>query len=349
MTRRTTTLTTAALSLVALLCVALLLPVPYVSLRPGPTLDTLGEEDGEPVISIEGGARTYDDAGQLDLVTVSVTNPDVDVRLPEALGAWFDPSAALVPKELIYPTEKTTEESNAETQQEMAGSQLSARVAGLAAVGYPVVVRVEAVDPDGPADGTLRADDIVVAVDGVPVKTTEELVDAVSDREPGDSVQLRVRRGEQTRSVTVGTTASDEEPDVPRIGIQVAQDVEADVEVVNNVPQKIGGPSAGLVFALAIYDKLTPGPLTGGATVAGTGSITADGLVGAIGGIQQKVVGAADDGASVFLVPADNCAEVSDSGAAPEDLLLVRVNELTDAISSLEALAENPRAEVPTC
>jgi PDZ domain-containing protein len=341
-------LTSATLLLVALLCVVLLLPVPYVSLQPGPTLDALGEQGGEPLISIKGDVRTYDDGGELDLVTVSVTNPDVDVRLPEALDAWFDPGAALVPKDLIYPGDVTTEESTAQTQQAMTGSQESARVAGLVAAGYPPVVRVAVVDREGPAVDRLRAGDVVLAVDGAPVETPVEVVDAITELSPGDRVDLRVRRSDSVRSVTVTTTASEEEPDVARIGVQVAQDVDADVEVVNNISRQIGGPSAGMIFALAIYDKLTAGALTGGVTVAGTGEITADGEVGPIGGIQQKVVGAADTGASIFLVPADNCAEVLD-GEFDEDLRLVRVETLDDAIRSLETLAEDPSAEVATC
>lgn len=348
MTRRTTTVTSAVLLLIALSCAVLLLPVPYVSLQPGPTLDALGEQRGDPLISIEGDVRTYDDGGELNLVTVSVTNPDVDVRLPEALDAWFDPAAALVPKDLIYPEDVTTEESTAQTQQAMTGSQETARVAGLLAAGYPPVVRVAGVDRDGPAVDQLRAGDVVIAVDNAPVRTPDEVVGAITARSPGDSVDLRVRRNDSVRSVTVTTTASDDEPDVARVGVQVVQDVDADLEVVNNISRKIGGPSAGMIFALAIYDKLTAGALTGGATVAGTGEITADGQVGPIGGIQQKVLGAAENGATVFLVPADNCAEALD-GEVDADLLLVRVGTLDDAIGSLETLAEDPDAEVTTC
>ncbi len=348
MTRRTTTVTSAVLLLIALSCAVLLLPVPYVSLQPGPTLDALGEQRGDPVIAIEGDVRTYDDGGELNLVTVSVTNPDVDVRLPEALDAWFDPAAALVPKDLVYPEDVTTEESRAQTQQAMTGSQETARVAGLLAAGYPPVVRVADVDPDGPAADQLRAGDLVTVVDDASVETPDEVVDAVTEHSPGDEVDLRVRRDDSVRSITVTTTSSDEEPAVARIGVQVVQDVDADLKVVNNISQQIGGPSAGMIFALAIYDKLTAGALTGGVTVAGTGEITAEGEVGPIGGIQQKVVGAAENGATVFLVPADNCAEALDGEVDP-DLLLVRVETLDDAITSLEALAEDPEAEVATC
>lgn len=350
MTRRTTTVTTAALLLVALVCVAALLPVPYVTLRPGPTLDTLGKQQGEPVISIEGDVRTYDDEGRLDLVTVSVTSPDAEVGLVDAFTAWFDPAEALVPRDLIYPSGETAEQANAATRQQMTSSQSSSEIAGLVAAGYPGVVRVEAVARNGPAQGELRVDDRILSVDGRSVSTPDEVVDAVSSRTPGDRVRLEAGTGDAaTRTVTLVTEASADDPDVARIGVSIAQDVDADVEVTNNVGEDIGGPSAGTVFALAIYDKLTPGSLTGGRTVAGTGEITADGVVGPIGGVQQKIAGALDNGASVFLVPADNCAEALGADVDREDIVLVRVSTLSGAVSALEALAADPDAEVPTC
>ena len=113
--------------------------------------------------------------------------------------------------------------------------------------------------------------------------------------------------------------------------------------------EEIGGPSAGTMFALAIVDKLTPGTLTGGAAVAGTGAITPGGQVGQIGGIQQKIAGAADEGATIFLVPAANCSEVVDSDAAGDALRLVKVSTLHEAVTALQRLARDQDAEVPSC
>jgi len=349
-TRRTTTVTSAVLLLVTLVCVALLLPVPYVTLSPGPTLDTLGEQNGRPVISIEGDVRTYDDGGQLDLVTVSVTSPDAEVGLADAFQAWFDPAAALVPRDLIYPSGETAQQADEQTKQQMTGSQTSSEVAGLIAVGYPGVVAVAEVAADGPADGQVRVDDRIVSVDGRPVASPDQVIDAVSGRTPGDPVRLGVRRGDAvTQTVTLTTVAAPDDLDVARIGVSIVQDVDADVEITNNVGQNIGGPSAGTMFALAIYDKLTPGSLTGGQTVAGTGEISADGVVGPIGGVQQKIVGARDDGASIFLVPAENCGEALGADVDPSEISLVRISTLDDAVASLEAIAADPQAEVPTC
>ena len=119
------------------------------------------------------------------------------------------------------------------------------------------------------------------------------------------------------------------------------------IKITNNVGQQVGGPSAGAMFALAIYDRLTPGSLTGGRVVAGTGEIAPDGTVGPIGGIRQKIAGAADDGAKVFLVPAANCAEAADGD--DHGMRLVEVSKLDDAIGSLEKLAKDPQASVPQC
>lgn len=351
MTRRTFTLASTTLLLAVLFGVALLLPVPYVTLRPGPTLDTLGERDGKEVIDIEGGARTYPDQGQLDLVTVSVTSPDARLGLAQAFAAWFDPASALVPRDLIYPPEQSAQQAETQTRQQMTGSQASSEVAGLLAAGYPGVVRVAGVAKDGAAAGRLQRDDLILAVDGQRVSSPDGVVAAVSSRAPGDGVRLRVRPadGGGTRVLILQTQAADDGSGEARIGVSVTQDVDADVQIVNNVGDNIGGPSAGTMFALAIYDKLTPGSLTGGQVVAGTGEITADGVVGAIGGVQQKIVGAEQDGAAVFLVPASNCAEAVGADVDPDDITLVRVETLDDAVSALEALAADAAAQVPTC
>ena len=133
----------------------------------------------------------------------------------------------------------------------------------------------------------------------------------------------------------------------PRIGVMLRSRFDYPFEITNNVGEQVGGPSAGAMFALAIYDRLTPGSLTGGREVAGTGEIAADGTIGPIGGIRQKIAGAAEDGAKVFLVPAANCAEASDG--SDHGMRLVRVSELHDAIAALEELAKDAKASVPTC
>ena len=334
-----------------LVCVAFLLPVPYVTMEPGPTVDTLGETDGKPLIDFGPGVRTYDTAGSLALTTVSVTRPDAKVGLAQAFQAWFDDETAIVPRDLIYPPEQSATQAEQETQAQMSGSQVTSEVAGLTEAGYevPSYVEVSTVVTDGPAEGKLQAGDRILAVDGEPVSTPDEAVKAITDREPGDTVQLGIRRDGSTRTVEITTIADPADEQTPRIGIGVAVGYDFPVDVVYNVSPRIGGPSAGTMFALAIYDKLTPGPLTGGAFVAGTGEIDADGTVRPIGGIQQKIAAAHDDGATVYLVPAANCDEAVGADLDPDDIRLLRIGSLHEAVTSLEALDDDPDAAVPMC
>jgi len=351
MTRRTATLTVASLLLVVLVCVAFLMPVPYVTMEPGPTLDTLGESDGKPLIDFGPGVETYPTTGSLALTTVSVTRPGTKVGLAQAFQAWFDRDAALVPRDLIYPPEQSAVEAEQQTQAEMSNSQATSEVAGLSEAGYEIdsYVKVSEVFPDSPAEGKLTPGDRIVAVDGEQVRTPEQVVAIITERSPGDPVSLQIRRDGDTQTVEVVTVADPEDESVARVGVGVEIGYDAPVDVVYNVNPKIGGPSAGAMFALAIYDKLTPGPLTGGAAVAGTGEIQADGTVLAIGGIQQKLSAAAESDTDVFLVPADNCDEAAAADLDLGGMRLVRVTALHDAVTSLETLSDDPDATVPTC
>jgi PDZ domain-containing protein len=169
----------------------------------------------------------------------------------------------------------------------------------------------------------------------------------VGRTEPGDTVTIGyVRDGEQG-TVEIVTRPDAVDKDLPRIGVMLRSVFDFPITITNNVGEQVGGPSAGTMFALAIYDRLTPGSLTGGRKVAGTGEIAADGTIGAIGGIRQKIAGAADGGAKIFLVPADNCAEASSGD--DHGMRLVKVSQLDDAIDSLEELADDSKASVPQC
>ncbi|MGH1562136.1 YlbL family protein [Mumia sp. DW29H23] len=348
MSRRTSTLAAAGLLVLTLVAVAMLLPVPYVTMRPGPTVDALGDYDGKPVLEVEG-AKTYKTDGELRLTTVSVTRADSRVSLPQAFTAYFDPKEAVVPRDLVYPENQTAEESRQENAAQMASSKLTSEAAALTAAGYEVesVVEIAAVTEDGPSDGVLEVDDVLVAIDGTKVTGTDQAVKLVSSKKPGDVITLDIRRDGKDQTVKVTSEAATDDPSKARIGVSLGTDVELPFPITNNLGESIGGPSAGLVFALALYDMLTPGALTDGATVAGTGTIDAAGAVGPIGGIQQKLAGASSAGAKVFLVPDGNCAEA----AASDDfgMRLVRVETLDDAVNALEKLSDDPKATVPTC
>ena len=145
--------------------------------------------------------------------------------------------------------------------------------------------------------------------------------------------------------VQVAPVAGDREG-VATIGVLMVGRYELPTEVTIHAGA-VGGPSAGMMFALGIYDLLGPGELTGGKAIAGTGTIADDGAVGPIGGIRQKLVGARSGGASVFLAPADNCSEVV--GHVPDGLQVVRVATFAEALTAVEKIASGDAAGLPTC
>ena len=348
MTRRSATLAVAGALLVALVAVAALFPVPYVVFSPGPIEDVLGEVEGTPVVSVEG-AETFPTDGVLDLTTVGVTSADRELDLLSAFRAWADPDRAVLPRRLVYPEGTTSEQSRDINAALLDRSEESAKVAALRKTGAEVPERpvVEAVVVDSPAEGVLEPGDLVLAVDGVDVAEPAEVSAAVQDRAPGDPVELTLLRDGEERTETVVTAPAPEDPQLPVVGIQVGIGYDLPVQVDIAIDERIGGPSAGLVFALAIYDKLTPGALLGGRHVAGTGEITSDGEVGSIGGIQQKIAAAGEEGADVFLAPADNCEDVV--GANARDMRVVPVATFDEAVSVVESVAAGDLDSLPSC
>ncbi|ONI72034.1 PDZ/DHR/GLGF domain-containing protein [Kribbella sp. ALI-6-A] len=343
MTRRTATLVTAIIVLVFSLGLVTVFPVPFVSFSPGPVKDTLGSANGKPVIGITGH-ETFPTSGQLDLTTVSVTSPDRDLTLPQAMRNWLDPHHDLFPRDVIYPPEQSADEVEQQNTAEMTGSQDSAIAAALQAAKVPYHPKVASVAKDSPADGKLKPGDVVLKVDGVVAAQVPQVGELVRKNKVGENVSFLIRRGGAEQTVVVKAAATPGEPARPMVGITIG--VDSPVKVSVNLGQDIGGPSAGTAFALAIYDKLTPGPLLGGKHVAGTGTIDALGQVGAIGGIQQKIAGAKDDGATVFLVPAPNCEAALHAGV--DGIQLVKISTLNDAIGALKALAAGT-GDVPAC
>lgn len=329
MSRRTPTLLLSTLLATFLVVGALVAQVPYVALGPGPTFNTLGDEDGKPVISI-AGRQTYPTTGHLDLTTVGVQS---SLTLAEAMQGWFRREEAVVPRDLVFPPGQTDEQVDAENTRAMTESQDSATTAALAALDIPVAVEVAAVSEGSPAQGRLAADDVLTSVDGTPVTSPVQLRSLIGERAVGDVVRIGYERAGTPGTAELTTAASGEAAPRPVIGVETAVEYPFTVDIAL---KEVGGPSAGLMFALGIIDKLGPESLTGGRYVAGTGEISADGVVGPIGGIQQKVVAARGKGAELFLVPAANCADAVAN--APEGLRLARVETLADALAALEAV-----------
>lgn len=315
-------------------------PVPYVILDPGPTVDTLGERDGKPVIQITG-TPTSTSKGQLRLTTVGV---DPDVNLLTAIRAWFDDEEAVVPRELIYPPDKSPEEVEEQNERQFTQSQNSAEVAALRYLGYPAQVVVREVPEGMPAHGRLRAGDVITSVDGTEVTSVEQLQELVTRHPAGTTLEIGYLRGDEPGTVEVTTAADDRDGRTPRLGVAVGYEMDVPFEI-NFEIDRIGGPSAGLMFALGIIDLLEPEDLTGGLVIAGTGTIDDNGTVGRIGGLPQKLTGARDAGATVFLVPAGNCEEAVAN--RPAGLTLVRVETLEDALAGLAAVREGRTP--PTC
>ena len=349
LSRRYSTMVVATISLIVLTCVAYLVPMPYVTMRPGPAFDTLGTFNDQPMFTFGDDVKTYPTTGSLDFTTVSVTRADSKLSLADAVTAYFDGDIAVVPKSLVYPDHQSAEQSTKESAAQLDSSKDSSRVAALRAAGYTVEgqPQIASVVADGAAASTLKVGDVVTEVDGAAVASSAAAVEAIGAKKPGDSVVLTVEREGEPKTFTIETRPDADDPAVPRIGVSLGTKYTFPIEINNNVGREIGGPSAGTMFALAIYDKLTPGQLTGGKKIAGTGEITSEGVVGPIGGIRQKMRGAANAGASIFLVPAANCDEAADGD--DDGLNLVKITKLDDAISSLEALAQDPDAKVPTC
>jgi PDZ domain-containing protein len=318
-------------------------PVPFVSFSPGPVKDTLGSSKNKPVIEISNH-ETFPTSGQLDLTTVSVTSPDRQLTLPQAMRNWLDPHHDLFPRDIIYPPEQSADEVEQQNTAEMTGSQDSAVAAALQAAKVPFHTKVSTVSKGTPADGKLKPGDIVLAVDGQTVTQVPQVGDFVRKHKVGQNVLFLIRRDSAEQTVQVKTAATPGDDSRPMVGITIG--VDSQVKVTVNLGQDIGGPSAGTAFALAIYDKLTPGALLAGKHVAGTGTIDALGQVGAIGGIQQKIAGAKNDGATIFLVPGPNCEAALHAGV--KGIRLVKITTLNEAISALQAVADGKGA-VPSC
>ncbi len=324
-----------------------LLPTPYLIERAGPTYDVLGEVDNEPVISISG-AQSYESEGMLEVLTVSIVGrPENTPSWIEIGLAWLDESPAVVPVELLYPDDRTTEEIRSESSAMMEVSQQDAIAAALNYLGYetPRQVYIAEVVADAAASGKLVAGDFVLSINSEPIEDLEQLKGIVTswDEEAPLSVVVERNGREVTKEVS---PVKDAEGNF-RLGILVGYKYDFPIEV-NLQLGDVGGPSGGMMFALGIIDRLTPGDLTGGLHVAGTGTITQSGEVGPIGGVVQKLYGASRSGATVFLAPAANCDEIV--GNVPDGLRVVKIETLQQALDALEKLsADEQVASLPSC
>ncbi|WP_217497509.1 YlbL family protein [Rhodococcus sp. SGAir0479] len=353
MNRRMVTLLAALAPVAALGVLGTTVQVPFVALGPGPTVDTLGEADVDvdgqiqrrPVVDIEGTAVDAT-SGNLNMTTVAVRDK---LTLFDALGLWASGRQGLVPREEVYPPDRSKNEIQDENTAQFTKSENSAELAALRYLGLPVALELTTVGDDGPAASVLKPGDVLLRVDGKPVDTLVSLQELIGATAPGTIVQVTYRRDgvEATAPITVGARpAADGEQDAGKgyLGVNAKQVPDVPFTIDFNLAD-IGGPSAGLMFSLAVVDKLSPGELNGGRFVAGTGTIDPDGDVGPIGGIPYKMIAAQEAGATTFLVPAKNCDEALAN--RPDGLQLVKVETLGGAVDALEAIDAGQPA--PSC
>jgi Lon-like protease len=345
MSRRGVTLLIASVGVIGALLVAALLPVPYVALLPGPTYNTLGPLGHKAIVQISGHP-TFRTDGHLNMVTVSyIGGPGSEppFNIFAALQSWLSPHDAVVPQQELFPAGKTQRQVQQQDTEQMVNSQSTATAAALCQLGikFTVIDTITSTIRGLPAAGVLRSGDQIVAVNGVPITCRASAGDLVRAKPVGKPVMLTISRAGQLRKVTLRTSSYQGQP---VIGVNLVESFKFPFKVTINIGN-IGGPSAGMMFALAIIDKLTPANLTGGKFIAGTGEIEVDGNVDPIGGIQQKMAAARAAGATIFLTPASNCADTA--GAVPPGLRLVKVSTLGGALAALKALKAGQR--VPGC
>lgn len=324
-----------------------ILPTPYLIERPGPTFDVLGKVEGEDVIKING-QPSYESEGQLDVLTVSIVGrPERTPNWLQIVLAWIDQTQKVVPVEALYPPDRTSEQVRAESSAMMEVSQQDAVAAALQHLGYetPRQIYIAQVSADSPSSGKLVAADFVLGVNGQSLTSIEQLRSIVGDWDETNPIQVEVSRNGVL--VTEEVIPNKDAEGNYRLGILVGYKYDFPVDVELQLGD-VGGPSGGMMFALGIIDRMTPGDLTGGLHIGGTGTIQESGVVGPIGGVVQKLHGAKAAGATVFLAPAGNCPEIV--GNEPSGLRVVKIEKLADAVSALEKISKNQDlASLPIC
>ncbi|MGH3646518.1 MAG: YlbL family protein [Micromonosporaceae bacterium] len=340
MQRRGWTVAVGAVLVGVLTWLVLWVEVPYVAFVPGPTVDTLrtdtGRPSGDKIVRVDG-AEESESEGQFRMVTVSVIDRP---RLIEAIWYWISDDYAVVPREFVYPPDKTDKDIENESKEQFASSQASAETAALRELGCPVHVTVTGFTSGSPVADELREGDVISGYDGEPVTSAGRLEKLLADQPKQQHTVAYVRDGKRGE---LHVTPAESKEKLLGLFLKQQQPCEYDVEFDSDV-QKIGGPSAGLIFALTIIDKVQPEDLTGGLKIAGTGEIDDDGTVGSIGGVPQKMLAAKRDGATVFLVPQDNCDEAVAND--PGGLTLLEVGTLDDALAGLQALRTGGEARL---
>lgn len=319
-------------ALASVVAAAFVVPVPLVAIQPGPAV-------GVPEVVRLGAApeaAAQPVNGRLLLTTVRIS----ELPLAGAVEAWFDDSVDLVPREAVIPPGVDERQYAVDQQRVFRESVQVAAAVGLRAAGHAVEVsgggaQVAGIVTGSPADGRLREGDVIAAVDGRPVRLASDVVEATGRARDGDEVTVEILRGEDRRVVRLRLRRVSQ-LGRPGIGV-VLRTVDPDIRLpfpVEVDQERIGGPSAGLMLALTVFDLADPVDLAAGRTVAGTGTIDLEGNVGQVGGVRQKVEAARRAGATVFLAPAGEAREAR-AGAAGA-LRVVPVETFAEAVAALQ-------------
>ena len=323
-----------------------LAPFPYVREEAGQTFDSLGKYGDVDLLSVENTVDnpTYKTDGKLIVLTVaSWGGPYGRLTWLDAMRTLIDDSVHVLPSSFLYPETTSTEDIANEGQQMFASSESNAIAAAMGFLGiktdYSLIVGE--VSKDKPADGFLKPGDLLKEFNGETVTSFETILAAMQDVTPGTKIDVKVMRGTEQLTFNLDTIENDEGRAV--IGINVFTEVDPPMDIQVHL-KDVGGPSAGLNFTLTIIEKLTKHDYIRGRTIAVTGEIASDGKVGPIGGLPQKIRGATDAGATIMLIPIDNCADVPDDYNGK--MKIVPVENLQGAISALEM---RDKINLPTC
>ena len=338
--------------------VGLAMPGAYVVETAGPAPEITGAQDGVDLLTLTGG-KTYGTQTKYYMTTVSsYGNSDFGVVGAQAFAAIFSRDSQVLPVRSLYPAGQTADQVDTRNTALRGDSQQAAASTAETAAGLPVRMRigVAGVPKGSPAAGRLREGDLVTRITANGVTTQiaayADLGSVLKKTPPGTTVNIGFTR--DGKAMDADVTTSKHEPDSTgwtkpgsRLGLYLkTSDVKLPIAAKYGV-EGIGGPSAGLMFALTIYDRATPGSLGGKARIAGTGTISLSGDVGPIGGIPHKLEGAAATGARHFLAPAENCAETV--GYEPEGMRIYAVRTFDEALTAVRSIGAGKTDELTTC